>query len=84
MMCSPPEPLLAKARLNQVQQKKGSLRLPVLHHPELFIARVWQCERPEVLLICDCTGAYKQVCLGQLLEADDEVSIQGYSKVCIR
>ncbi len=45
MMCSPHEPRLAKARLNQVQQKKGIIRLPVLHHPESFIARVWQCKK---------------------------------------
>ncbi len=84
MLCSPPEPLLAKARFNRVQQKKGFLRQPVLHRPKIFMARVWQCEKHEVRIICDCAGAYQQVGLGQLLEAGDEVSIPGYSVVSIR
>ena len=84
MLCSPPEPLLAKARFNRVQQKKGFLRQPVLHRPKNLMAGVWRCEKLEVRIICDCAGAYQQVGLGQLLEAGDEVSIPGYSVVSIR
>ncbi len=83
MLCSRPEPLLSKARFNRVQQKKGFLRRPVLHCPKIFVARVWRCEKLEVQIICDCAGAYQQVCLGQLLEAGDEVPIPGYSIVSI-
>ncbi len=84
MLCSPPEPLLVKARFNQVQQKKGFLRRPVLHSPKNLLAGVWRCEKLEVRIICDCAGAYQQFGLGPLLEAGDEVSIPGYSEVGIR
>jgi hypothetical protein len=84
MLRSPPEPLLAKARFNRVQQKKGFLRRPVLHRPKNLMAGVWRCEKLEVRIICDCAGAYQQFGLGQLLEAGDEVSIPGYSEVSIR
>ena len=84
MLCSPPEPLLAKARFNRVQQKKGFLRRPVLHRPKIFMARVCRCEKLEVWIIGDCAGAYQQVGPGQLLEAGDEVSIPGYSVVSNR
>ncbi len=78
MLCSPLEPRSA-SRLNRVQQKKGFLRLPVLHRPNTSLLGFGDVKNSKCGLYVPALGP-----TSQLLEAGDEVSIPGYIIVSIR
>jgi hypothetical protein len=79
----PSQATLSEGQAQSTSAKEGGSPAASPALPQNLHCEDLEMQKLEVLIICGCAGAYQQVCLGQLLEAGDEVSIPGYSIVSI-